>query len=67
MKYGKAEGQSRLILEMVKSVDKAGLTYQMLIEGVSPVKWELITIINCYKGQGHASIRGNYRELKITR
>ena len=38
----------------------------MIAKGLIPAEWQLITIINCYKGKGDASETGKQRGLKLT-
>ena len=38
----------------------------MIVKGLIPAEWQLITIINCYKGKGDASETGKLRGLKLT-
>ena len=57
-------------LKMFKSAEGAeivmiaDLVNHIIVEGVISIEWELITIVNYYKGKGDALERGNYGGLK---
>jgi hypothetical protein len=71
MKCGKAAGPSGILIEMVKvgghSVVNAitDLINRIISEECIPADWKDSIIINCYKGKGDATERGNYRGLKL--
>ena len=54
-KNSKAAGSSVIVVEMLKVSGEAGIDLAMGVAnsmGVVPVKWELSSIGNCYKGEG---------------
>ena len=38
----------------------------MIVKGLIPTEWQLITIINCYKAKGDALETAKQRGLKLT-
>ena len=68
MKNGKDAGPSGIVSEMVKEAEEAGAA--MLTDAVNqiltPAEWALSTIVNCCKGKGDSSERGDCRGLKLT-
>ena len=71
MKEGKAAGPSGVTVEMVKAGGELSsdlvhdLISDVVNEAVIPNDWTESIIINCYKGKGDATDRGNYRGLKL--
>ena len=71
MKNGKAAGPSGVCAEMLKAAGEVGIdmVYDLINDimkmGVIPTDWQDSIIINCYKGKGDATDRGNYRGLKL--
>ena len=71
MKDGKAAGPSGVSVEMVKAGGELStdlvhdLISDVVNEAVIPNDWTESIIINCYKGKGDATDRGNYRGLKL--
>ena len=71
MKNGKDAGPSGIVSEMVKEAEEAGAdmltdAVNQIIVGVTPAEWALSTIVNCCKGKGDSSERGDCRGLKLT-
>ncbi len=72
MKKGKAPGPSDVSADMVKA--GGDISTEMVHDLISdvikkseiPDDWQESIIINCYKGKGDATDRGNYRGLKLT-
>ena len=71
MKNGKAAGPSGVTIEMVKAGGELStdlvhdLISDIVGEAVIPKDWKDSIIINCFKGKGDATDRGNYRGLKL--
>ena len=71
MKNGKAAGPSGVCAEMLKAAGEVGidmvhdLINDVVKTGEIPTDWQDSIIINCYKGKGDATDRGNYRGLKL--
>ena len=71
MKDGKAAGCSGITTEMMKASGEDGITLitelinAIIYEEATPTDWDMSSIINCYKGKGDATERGNYRGLKL--
>ena len=71
IKQGKAGGPSVVIVEMIKAGGRETLTAiselanLIIYEEDIPEDWKDSFIINCYKGKGDATDRGNYRGLKL--
>ena len=71
MKDGKAVGTSGIAAEMLKVADDIGLDIltdlcNTIIQANSiPSRWDVSIILNCFKGEGAALDRSNYRGLKL--
>ena len=71
MSDGKAAGCSGVVAEMIKASGEAGISLitqlfnTIIAEKKIPSDWDMSIIMNCYKGKGDATERGNYRGLKL--
>ena len=71
IKQEKVGGPSGVMVEMIKAGWRetvtaiSGLVNLIIYEENIPEDWKDSLIINCYKGKGDASDRGNYRGLKL--
>ena len=72
MNDGKAAGCSGVVAEMIKASREAGISlitqlFNTIIAEKKkiPSDWDMIIIMNCYKGKGDATERGNFRGLKL--
>ena len=72
MKKGKAPGPSDVSADMIKAGGDIStemvhdLISDIVKEAEIPDDWQESIILNCYKGKGDATDRGNYRGLKLT-
>ena len=72
MKKGKAPGPSGVSADMIKAGGDIStemvydLISDIIKEAETPVDWKESIIINLFKGKGDATVRGNYRGLKLT-
>ena len=71
MHDGKAAGGSGVVPEMLKCAGEHGfdlitdLFNTIIKENKVPEDWDKSIILNLYKGKGDATVRGNYRGLKL--
>lgn len=71
MKKGKASGISGVVSEMWLASGDLGiermtqLFNQIVVDNQIPEDWNTSVIVNCFKNKGEATIRSNYRGLKL--
>ena len=69
MKWGKAAGQSGIVVEMSKTAGDAGANAILLLRLSIMARSQMTEqsfIVSLYKGKGDALDRGNYQGLKLT-